>query len=71
VKTPAKGSAYQIISVTVVFVILVFKVQLVLFPKATKGLESISYRGALLSTLLHATVYVFVLVLIAIKCDYK
>jgi hypothetical protein len=30
-----------------------------LFPKATRGLEPISYRGALLSTLLHATVYVF------------
>jgi hypothetical protein len=28
-------------------------------PKATRGLESISYRGALLSTLLHATVYMF------------
>jgi hypothetical protein len=31
------------------------------FPvkETTKGLEPISYRGALLSTLLHATVYVF------------
>jgi hypothetical protein len=31
------------------------------FPKATRGLEptSISYREALLSTLLHATVYVY------------
>jgi hypothetical protein len=28
-------------------------------PNATRGLEPISYRGALLSTLLHATVYVF------------
>jgi hypothetical protein len=28
------------------------------FPKATRGLEPISYRRALLSTLLHATVYV-------------
>jgi hypothetical protein len=27
--------------------------------KATRGLEPISYRGVLLSTLLHATVYVF------------
>jgi hypothetical protein len=32
---------------------------LFLFPKATRGLEPISYRGALLSTLLHAAVYVF------------
>jgi hypothetical protein len=31
----------------------------VLFPKATIGLDSISYRGELLSTLLHATVYMF------------
>jgi hypothetical protein len=30
-----------------------------LFPKATRGLEPISYRGVLVSTLLHATVYVF------------
>jgi hypothetical protein len=30
---------------------------ILLFPKATRGLEPISYRGALLSTLLHATVY--------------
>jgi hypothetical protein len=30
-----------------------------LFPKATRGLEPISYRGALLSTLLHGTVYMF------------
>jgi hypothetical protein len=29
------------------------------FPKATRGLVPISYRGALLSTLLHATVYVY------------
>jgi hypothetical protein len=29
------------------------------FPKATRGVEPISYRGALLSTLLHATVYAF------------
>jgi hypothetical protein len=28
-------------------------------PKATRGFEPISYRGALLSTLLHATVYMF------------
>jgi hypothetical protein len=31
----------------------------VLFSKATRGFEPISYRGALLSTLLHATVYTF------------
>jgi hypothetical protein len=31
----------------------------ILFPKATRGLEPISYRGTLLSTLLHAIVYVF------------
>jgi hypothetical protein len=31
----------------------------VLFPKATTDLEPISYRAALLSTLLHATVYMF------------
>jgi hypothetical protein len=30
-----------------------------LFPKATRSLEPISYRGALVSTFLHATVYVF------------
>jgi hypothetical protein len=30
-----------------------------LFPKATRGFEPISYSGALLSTLLHATVYMF------------
>jgi hypothetical protein len=42
--------------VIVVFVILVCKL---LFPKATRGFERISYRGALLSTLLHATVFVF------------
>jgi hypothetical protein len=30
------------------------------FPKATGGLEPISYRGVLLSTLLHAIVYVLV-----------
>jgi hypothetical protein len=29
-----------------------------LFPKATRCLEPISYRGAILSTLVHATVYV-------------
>jgi hypothetical protein len=28
-----------------------------LFPKTTRGLEPISYRLALLSTFLHATVY--------------
>jgi hypothetical protein len=30
-----------------------------LFPKATRGFEPISYRGVLLSTLLRATVYMF------------
>jgi hypothetical protein len=30
------------------------------FPKATRGFEPIGYRGALLSTLLHATVYKFI-----------
>jgi hypothetical protein len=30
-----------------------------LFPKATRGLNLISYRGVLVSTLLHATVYMF------------
>jgi hypothetical protein len=30
-----------------------------LFSKATRCLEPISYKGALLSTLLHATVYMF------------
>jgi hypothetical protein len=29
------------------------------FPKAIRGLDPISYRGGLLSTLLHAIVYVF------------
>jgi hypothetical protein len=32
------------------------------FLKATRGLEPISYRGVLLSTLLHATVYVFYII---------
>jgi hypothetical protein len=32
---------------------------LVLVPKATRGFEPISYREALLSTLPHAVVYVF------------
>jgi hypothetical protein len=59
-KTPAKWSVYQIPSVIVVFVVLVCKVQFVrIIPKATRGLEPINYRGALLSTLLHVTVYVF------------
>jgi hypothetical protein len=49
----------------------------VLFPKATRGLEPISYRGVLLSTLLHSTVYVFlykllnVLVQIANKMELQ
>jgi hypothetical protein len=30
-----------------------------LIPKGTRGFEPISYRGAQLSTLLHATVYIF------------
>jgi hypothetical protein len=30
-----------------------------LIPKATRGVEPISCRGALLSTLLHATAYMF------------
>jgi hypothetical protein len=30
-----------------------------LFPKATRGFEPISYRGTPMSTLLHATVYMF------------
>jgi hypothetical protein len=56
--TPAKWSAYQIPSVIVAFVVLVCKVQFVsLIPKATRGLEPISYREALLSTLLHAISY--------------
>jgi hypothetical protein len=61
-KTPAKWYVYQIPSVIVVFVILVFKVYFVkfLFPKATRGFEPISYRGALLSTLLHNLLNVLV-----------
>jgi hypothetical protein len=39
------------------FVMLVFKVYFVLFPKATKGLEPISYRGVLLRTLLRVIAY--------------
>jgi hypothetical protein len=31
----------------------------VLFPKATRGPKPISYRGVLVSTLLHASVYMF------------
>jgi hypothetical protein len=45
--------------VIVVFVILVFRVWFVsLIPKATRGIEPVSYRGALLSTLLHVILYV-------------
>jgi hypothetical protein len=35
--------------------------------EVTRGFEPISYRGALVSTLLHATVYVYN----KIKWDYK
>jgi hypothetical protein len=40
----------QILSVTVIFVVLVFKVKFVslFLLKATRGFESINYRGALL-----------------------
>jgi hypothetical protein len=75
--TPAKRSAYQIHSETAVFVVLVCRVWFVSFPKATRGLEPISYRGALLSTLLHATVYLFHTICwvywyrLQIKWDYK
>jgi hypothetical protein len=50
---------------------------LLLFPKAIRGLELTSYREVLLSTLLHATVYMFlhnllnVLVHIANKIGLK
>jgi hypothetical protein len=37
--------------------ILVFKVQFMLFQKATRVLEPIGYRGVLVSILLHAIVY--------------
>jgi hypothetical protein len=46
-------------------------------PKATRGLEPISYSGALLSTLLHATVCVYYTICwmywywLQIKWDYK
>jgi hypothetical protein len=40
------------------FAVLACKVQFVSFPKATRGLAPISYKGALLSTLLHAIVQV-------------
>jgi hypothetical protein len=46
-------------------------------PEATRGLEPISYRGVLVSTLLHATVYVLlhnlinVLVQTANKMGFK
>jgi hypothetical protein len=57
-ETPAKWSTYQIPSVIVVFVVLFVRLSLqVSFPKATRGLAPISYRGALLSTLLHAISY--------------
>jgi ribosomal protein L32E len=48
-----------------------------LFPKATRGLEPISYRGVLVSTLLHANEYVFlhnllnVLVQVANKMGFQ
>jgi hypothetical protein len=52
-KTHAKLSAYQITRV----IVLVFKIKFVVSsPKATRGLEPVSYRGVLLSTLAHATV---------------
>jgi hypothetical protein len=38
---------------------LIFQKNLAAFPNVTSGLEPISYTGVLLSTLLHATVYVF------------
>jgi hypothetical protein len=69
-----KWSACHIPSVIVIFVVLVCKF---LFPKAARGFEPISYRGALVSTFLHATVYVFlhnllnVLVQIANKMGFK
>jgi hypothetical protein len=53
-KTPAKWSAYQIC----LSGFLRFGLE-ASFPKATRGLEPISYRGALLGTLLHAIICVF------------
>jgi hypothetical protein len=41
----------------IVFLLLLISVS----PKATRNLEPIGYRGALLNTLLHATVYMFLL----------
>jgi hypothetical protein len=38
---------------------------------ATRGLEPISYRGALLSTLLHATVYVYTQFAECTSTDWK
>jgi hypothetical protein len=50
------AQAYQI-SIVIVFVIVVLKVQFVsLIPKSARGIKPISYRGVLLNTLLHVIV---------------
>jgi hypothetical protein len=71
VKTPAKWSAYQIPSVSVVFVILVFK-GLVCKSYSQMPQEALNLlvTGALLSTLLYATVC-FYIICIANKMGLK
>jgi hypothetical protein len=56
-KTHAKRYAYQVLSVTVVLLVLVSLRFISYFssPKATTGAEPIGYRGALLSTLLYVS----------------
>jgi hypothetical protein len=41
-----------------------------MFPKVTRGLEPVSYRGGLLSTLIHATVYAFTILVHIANCVY-
>jgi hypothetical protein len=70
------SSFYKILSVIVVLVFLVFKIYFISSPKATRRFEPISYRGVLLSTLLHAIVYILTQLAectsrLQIKWDYK
>jgi hypothetical protein len=48
-----------IIIIIIIIINIIALTLLILFRKATRDLEPFSYRGALLSTLLHANVHVF------------
>jgi hypothetical protein len=56
IKTPAKWSTYQMLSLINLFVVIVLRVNLLSLIQVTTGLAPISYKRALLSTLLHALV---------------